>query len=112
LALLGAWAVLLDQGDLSDTAWPKRFVNASRWLDWLLGQLLAVDADPATADCAAPPHAPKPPGERVILIDSTMTVHPSGKGEDWRTHLGYNLSVAHFDTMLLTDDHTAEDSAH
>lgn len=105
--LLGVWALLLDVGELSDTAWRNRFVAASLWLDWLLGQLLSAETDqvPQPTQC-------QQQRERVIIIDSTITVHPSGKGEDWRTHLGYDLSNGRLHTLLLTDDHTAEDTAH
>ncbi|HET6261546.1 MAG TPA: transposase [Chloroflexia bacterium] len=105
--LLGAWALLLGIADISDTAWRRRFIAASLWLDWLLRQLLSENAAPP-----APAEDPQPASERVVIIDSTIIVHPTGKGEDWRIHLGFDLSNARFDTMLLTDDHTSEDTAH
>src|SRR5919206_3860903 len=61
--LLGAWAVLLDVADLSETAWRKRLATANLWLLWLLTELLS------------PP--PAPTGllagrcTRILLIDAT-----------------------------------------
>ena len=44
---LGAWAVLIDLADISETAWRKRLLRASAWLLWLLGLLLAGPPAPA-----------------------------------------------------------------
>ena len=38
---LGAWAVLLGLACLSDNGWRKRLRQASDWLGWLLGELIA-----------------------------------------------------------------------
>jgi hypothetical protein len=126
-ALLGSWAVLIDLANISDRGWSKHFRTANCWLEWLLQQLLAVDpaaaattstaaaaeAPTAAADAAgAAAAAPAARAERVIIIDSTITVQPAGKGEDWRTHAGFDLTNRRFDTLILTDDHVSEDTAH
>jgi hypothetical protein len=98
---LGAWAVLLDLADLSDTAWRKRLRRAAPWLAWLLTELLTT---------SAPPGAPAA-GRRVLLIDGS-TVRPPGGGPDWRWHTAYDLSAGRLHTLRLTDDHTGEHLEH
>jgi hypothetical protein len=97
---LGAWAVLLDLADLSDTAWRKRLRRARPWLAWLLTALLTTPA----------PRAPAA-GPRVLLIDGS-TIHPPGGGPDWRWHTAYDLSAGRLHTLRLTDDHTGEHLEH
>nr|MBA2285262.1 hypothetical protein [Ktedonobacteraceae bacterium] len=37
---VGEWAVLIGLGDLSGSAWRRRLLRASRWLEWLVAELL------------------------------------------------------------------------
>ena len=61
---LGAWAVLLDLADLSDTAWRKRLATANLWLLWLLSEFVSAPPDP---------HCRPPQSRgRILLIDATI----------------------------------------
>ena len=66
---LGAWAVLIDLADLSETAWRKRLRLANAWLLWLLAELLA-----------APPPAPPDAGPRHGRILLSMPPASASQG--------------------------------
>jgi len=100
---LGAWAVLLDLADLSDTAWRKRLAKANLWLLWLLSELISA---PFPAD-------PLPPsGGRILLVDATMLRQPGGTGDDWRLHTAYDLRSGRLCQVALTDQRGSESLAH
>jgi Transposase DDE domain len=101
---LGAWAVLIGLADLSDTAWRMRLRRASPWLNWLLGELVAVGGTPAPR---SPPHP-----RRIRLVDATHLPHAGGRGAAWRVHLVYDLHAARMGQVVVTDQHTAEGMAH
>ncbi len=94
---LGAWAVLIGLANLSHVAWQQRLRHARDWLLWLLSELLAVPA------AAAEGHQ-----SRVILIDATRLKAPGGCGDDWRIHLGYELTAGRLLDVRVSDRHTAE----
>jgi hypothetical protein len=96
---LGAWAVLIGLADLSDTAWRKRLRNASAWLLWLVGDLLASPTPAALTPAAR---------GRVLLVDATRLKHTGGTGDDWRLHTAYDLVVGRLSHLHITDCHTAE----
>src|ERR671929_1331169 len=100
---LGAWAVLVDLADLSDTAWRQRLVKANLWLLWLLGELLSV---PPPAELFAAGHA------RILLIDATTLGQPGGTGDDWRLHTAYDLRAGRLCQVALTDRRGGESLAH
>lgn len=97
LRQLGAWAVLIDLGNLSHVAWQKRLRQARTFLRWLLSELLSVTAPTPVVE-----------QQRVILIDATRLKEPGGCGDDWRVHLGYDLLAGRLLDVLLSDQHTAE----
>jgi hypothetical protein len=101
---LGAWAVLLDLANLSDTAWRKRLRCANGWLLWLLGELLA--APPPPLPIVLPAH------RRVLLIDATRLKQRGGTGDDWRVHVAYDLTVGRLAQVVLTDRHGGEHIDH
>jgi hypothetical protein len=101
---LGAWAVLIDLADISDTAWRKRLGNSNAWLLWLLSQLLAASV--ATAPDLLERR------RRILLIDATRLRQIGGCGDDWRVHLAYDLLNARMAQVRVTDQKGAEKLAH
>jgi hypothetical protein len=102
--LLGMWAVLLGLADISDTAWRNHLRNASPFLLWLLAELLAAEV--ACAPDLAQHH------RRICLVDATRLAHTGGSGDDWRTHLCYDLLAGRMSQVIVTDCHTAERLRH
>ena len=101
---LGAWAVLVDLADLSDTAWRQRLAKANLWLLWLLGELLSVP--PPAELFAAAGHT------RILLIDATTLGQPGGTGDDWRLHTAYDLCAGRLCQVALTDRRGGESLDH
>jgi hypothetical protein len=102
---LGAWALLIELADLSETAWRKRLGTANAWLAWLLAELLAPP----------PPSLPRavlPGSGRILLIDATRLAHPAGTGDDWRLHTAYDLRAQRLAQITVSDSHTAESLEH
>ncbi len=102
---LGAWAVLLDLADISETAWRKRLRTANAWLGWLLAELLAPPPSPV-------PPAPLPGTGRILLSDATRLAQPAGTGDDWRLHTAYDLRAQRLTHVTITDRHTVESLQH
>src|SRR5919199_3310316 len=101
---VGAWAVLVDLADLSDSAWRKPLATANLWLLWLLSELVSAPPDP---------HCRPPQSRgRILLIDATTLRQPGGTGDDWRLHTAYDLVAGRLPPVTLTDRHTAESLAH
>jgi hypothetical protein len=98
LRQLGAWAVLLNLADLSETAWRKRLTGASLWLDWLLGELLA----------GSPAPVPLPAGGRVLLVDATTVRQVGVAGDAWRLHLAYDFAAGRLHTAVFTERYVGE----
>ena len=101
---LGGWAVLIGLADISDTAWRKRLRKCSPWLLWLLSELLAASV--ATAPDLLDRR------RRVLLIDATRLRQIGGTGDDWRTHLAYDLYAGRMAQVQVTDRRGAEQLAH
>lgn len=101
---LGAWAVLIGVADISDSAWRKRLQHCNPWLLWLLGELLAASV--ATAEDLL--HRRR----RLLLIDATRLRQIGGSGDDWRTHLAYDLYAGRMAQVTVTDRKGAEKLAH
>jgi hypothetical protein len=91
----GAWAVLVEIGNLSDTAWRKRLRKARPWLLWLFNELVAVPAyvDPYLPEC----------NQRILLVDATRLRKPGGSGDDVRLHCSYELLTGRFAEIAVTD---------
>ena len=101
---LGAWAVLIGVADISDTAWRKRLRNCNPWLLWLLSELLAASVATA-ADLLER-------RRRLLLVDATRLRQIGGSGDDWRTHLAYDLYAGRMAQVRVTDRKGAEKLAH
>lgn len=101
---LGAWAVLLGLADISERAWRKRLRSCGPWLTWLLSELLA--ASTATAPDLLDRQ------RRILLIDATRLRQIGGSGDDWRTHLAYDLYAGRMAQVRVTDRKGAEKLAH
>jgi hypothetical protein len=101
---LGAWAVLVGLADISDTAWRKRLRKCSPWLLWLLSELLAASL--ATAPDLLERR------RRVLLVDATRLRQIGGSGDDWRTHLAYDLYAGRMAQVRVTDRKGAEKLCH
>lgn len=101
---LGAWALLIGVADISDTAWRKRLRTCSPWLLWLLSELLAASLATAPDLLAR--------RRRVLLIDATRLRQIGGSGDDWRTHLAYDLYAGRMAQVHVTDRKGAEKLAH
>ena len=101
---LGMWAVLLEVGDLSESAWRKRLRRSTAWLGWLLGALLAAEV------AIAPDLAAR--GRRIRLIDATRLRQVGGTGDDWRAHWDYDLRAGRLGAVVVTDCHHAEGLRH
>jgi len=102
--LLGCWAVLLGIADISDTAWRTHLRNASPWLLWLLGELLAAEV------ACAPDLVQRQ--RRICLVDATRLRQIGGSGDDWRVHLCFDLLAGRLGQVIVTDRHTAERMGH
>jgi hypothetical protein len=101
---LGAWALLIGVADISDTAWRKRLRKCSPWLLWLVGELLAAEL------ASAPDLLER--RRRVLLVDATRLRQIGGSGDDWRTHLAYDLYAGRMAQVQVTDRKGAEQLAH
>jgi hypothetical protein len=102
---LGSWAVLLGLANISDTAWRKRLSQATAWLLWLLGALLASPQVPVQQRTSSGLG-------RIILVDATRLKQVGGTGDDWRVHSAYDLRASRLIQVHVTDKHTAESLQH
>jgi DDE family transposase len=101
---LGAWAVLIGVADISECAWRKRLRKCSPWLLWLLSELLAAEL--ATAPDLLERR------RRLLLVDATRLRQIGGSGDDWRTHLAYDLYAGRMAQVRVTDRKGAEKLSH
>lgn len=101
---LGAWAVLIGLADISECAWRTRLRTSSPWLLWLLSELLAASV------ATAPDLLERK--RRVLLVDATCLRQIGGTGDDWRTHLAYDLCAGRMAHVQVTDRKGAEKLSH
>jgi hypothetical protein len=101
---LGAWAVLIDLADISDTAWRTRLLRASAWWLWRRGVLLAGPPAPAWL--------PASRRHRIVLMDATKRAPPGGTGDAWRLHTASALEAGRMVPVRVTDRHTGEHVGH
>lgn len=95
---LGAWAVLLNVGTLSATAWRTRLHRSHAWLGWVLAELLVV-----------PGAGGLPPVRgRIKLVDASSVCRIQASTTDWRIHTVYDLLAGRVASVNLTDVHTGE----
>ena len=102
---LGSWAVLLGLANISETAWRKRLSQATAWLLWLLGALLAGPQVPVQ-------QRSRSGLGRIILVDATRLKQIGGTGDDWRAHSAYDLRASRLIQVHVTDKHAAESLQH
>jgi hypothetical protein len=103
---LGIWATLKGVGNISATAWRKRFNHSEEWIDWLVRELLKGEsAKSAEQDL-------KRKQGRIILIDATRLKTVGGTGDDVRMHWAYNLLDRQTEQVEMTDHHDAESLSH
>ncbi|MBO0793879.1 MAG: transposase [Ktedonobacteraceae bacterium] len=100
---LAIWAKLagVSQHLLSSQAWHQRVRQASGWLLFLVGAVLAAPA----------PVRPWPAG-RVLLVDGTSVCEREKTGEVWRVHTSYDLLAGRISELVVTDRHVAEGFGH
>jgi hypothetical protein len=100
LAHLGSWGVLSDVADLAPSSWWERLRQATPWLRWLVGRLLAAPVRPRWLTQRV--------RGRVLLVDATTLGLAQGPADAWRLHLAYDLLAGHLAHLHLTDRHGAE----
>lgn len=103
---LGAWATLKGVGNISATAWRKRFDNSASWIDWLVRDLLKG------GPMESAEFIPEKRGGRIMLIDATRLKTVGGTGDDVRMHWAYNLLARQTEQVEITDHHNAESLGH
>lgn len=95
-AHLGIWSVLIDLADISANAWRKRLRKASDWLDWLLGELLAMVE-------VTSPWLARGGLKRILLIDGTHWKTFGPQGIVWRVHTAFDLLAGRLTQVKVTD---------
>jgi hypothetical protein len=99
---LGIWATLKGVGNISATAWRKRFGKSALWIDWLVCDMLKGE----------PGEGPKQRRGRIMLIDATRLKTVGGTGDDVRMHWAYNFLDGQTEQVEITDHHDAESLSH
>lgn len=93
LRLVGAWAVVIGLGKLSDVAVMKRLKKAVPWLRVLISALL--EARQIKLKAAHP--------VRVRIVDGSVITELGSKGTDWRLHATFDLGSQQIDGVEITD---------
>jgi hypothetical protein len=101
LKLVGAWAVLIGIGWLSDVAILKRLRSSKAWLGKLVFLLMQKRVSALQ----------RLPGVRLRVIDATTINVPGSKGIDWRLHLSFDLGNLCLDGLEITDRYGGESLA-
>jgi hypothetical protein len=101
LRLVGAWALLMGIGRLSDVAILKRLRASKAWLGKLVFVLMQKRL-------SALQHMP---GVRLRVVDATTINAPGSKGIDWRLHLSFDLGNLCLDGVEITDRYGGESLA-
>jgi len=102
LRVIAASAAELNFANMSDQAWQKRLVKCEPWLSHVLGETMRAPS------CASKGLFK---GKVVKLKDSSM-VRQAGRGirggQTLRVHMCYNLTEGRMESVLVSDNHTAE----
>jgi hypothetical protein len=98
LRMVGAWALLLGIGYLSDVAIMKRLQKSVTWLQELIQVMLA------RRNLALRAGHPV----RVRVIDGSSISHPGSQGTDCRLHASLDLASMRIDGIEITDTHSGE----
>lgn len=101
---LGAWAVLIGLGGISEAAWRKRLRAGHAWLLWLWSELVAIPTMPGSRHTR--------PWGRILLIDASSRRQPGGTGDDWRLHLAYDVTAGRMGQVVVTAEQTGEKLTH
>jgi len=103
LRLLATSTSAMGIANMTDQAWQKRIVLCEPWLASILSDVMhKLPSKKRKLFC----------GRTVKLIDGSMFVQAGNKdkkgGKSIRVHICYNLTEGVMDSILLTDDRTAE----
>lgn len=101
LRLVGAWALLVGIGFLSDVAVLKRLRNSQTWL----GRLVVIIMQKRLSLLK------NLPGIRLRVVDATTISIPGSSSTDWRVHLSFDLGNLCLDGVEVTDKHGGESLA-
>src|ERR1019366_9129666 len=93
---VAAWASALDVAQISGPALFYRLRESERWLEHVLGRVLA-DQMPQAAG-----------GWPVRIVDATVMNGPGQKAVQWRGHVQIDSSTGGFRAVELTDDSGGE----
>lgn len=99
--LIGAWALLIGIGYLSDVAVLKRLRNSQKWIGKLVATILQKRVSALQSM----------PGVRLRVVDATTISVPGSKGIDWRIHLSFDLGNLCLDGVEITDKYGGESLA-
>jgi hypothetical protein len=98
---VGAWALLIGIGFLSDVAVLKRLRNSKTWIGKLFVSLMQKRLTTLQ----------NLPGVRLRVVDATTIRVPGSKGSDWRVHLSFDLGNLCLDGVEITDKYGGESLA-
>jgi hypothetical protein len=101
LRLVGAWALLIGIGFLSDVAVLKRLRNSKVWIGKLFVSMMQKRLTTLQ----------NLPGVRLRVVDATTISVPGSKGSDWRVHLSFDLGNLCLDGVEITDKYGGESLA-
>lgn len=104
LTQLGIWGVLSGVADLAPSSWLERLHNATPWLRWLCGCLLAAPVRPRWLTQRVRGH--------LYLVDATTLGLAQGPGDAYRLHLAYDLLAGLLDQLHLSERTGAESLTH
>jgi hypothetical protein len=99
---LGAWSLMSEVADISETAWRGHLQQSGPWLEWILTRALAVNT-------ARTPWLVAKGLRRVVLVDGTHLRCLGPKGETWRIHTAFDLLAGRLTELQVTDRFVGED---
>lgn len=97
LRIVGAWAMVIGLGHLSDVAVRKRLRNALPFLGCIIGCWVARRQSQLVGRPV-----------RVDIVDASVISKPGSHGTDWRLHVKFNLTIFGITTIELTDSSGGE----
>ena len=92
LRLVGAWAMMIGLGSLSDVAVRKRLRNSLAWLGRIIGKWLQKRQEQLAGRAVC-----------LRLIDASTASQPGSKGTDWRLHAKFDLGAFSMTGIEVTD---------
>ena len=95
------FAILINIGNISDTALIKRFIQCKDWIKWLLSEMLPNEII----------HYKKPEDlepYRIIAVDASDIVQKGAVKKTWHLHYGADLFSLTCNQFKLTEQSTGE----